>query len=40
MIGLKRGTVNLYPHEKEWETEAQRTILQLKEIAFLDKFHD
>lgn len=32
MIGLKRGTVNLYPHEKEWETEAQRTILQLKEI--------
>lgn len=32
MIGLKRGTVNLCPHEKEWETEAQRTILQLKEI--------
>lgn len=32
MIGLKRGTVNLYPHEKEWEVEAGRTILQLKEI--------
>lgn len=32
MIGLKRGTVNLYPHEKEWEVEAQQTILRLKEI--------
>lgn len=32
MIGLKRGTVKLYPHEKEWETEAQRTIVILKNI--------
>ena len=23
MIGLKRGTVQLYEHEKEWEIEAQ-----------------
>ncbi len=32
MIGLKRGTVKLYEHEKEWETEAQNTILRLKSI--------
>ena len=32
MIGLERGTVKLYPHEKQWETEAQRTITLLKEI--------
>ncbi len=32
MIGLKRGTVKLYEHEKEWEIEAQRTIIRLKEI--------
>lgn len=32
MIGLKRGTVALYEHEKEWETEAQNTIERLKNI--------
>ncbi len=32
MIGLKRGTVMLCDHEKEWETEAQNTILRLKNI--------
>ena len=33
MLGLKRGTVALFPHEKEWETEAQRTIEKLKSIC-------
>jgi len=32
MIGLKRGTVKLLNHEKEWEIEAQRTICRLKKI--------
>ena len=32
MLGLKRGTVRLYPHEKAWEEEAARTIAVLKEI--------
>lgn len=32
MIGLKRGTVKLCDHEKEWEIEAQNTISRLKEI--------
>lgn len=32
MIGLKRGTVKLCEHEKEWEIEAQNTIGRLKEI--------
>ncbi len=32
MIGLKRGTVKLYEHEKEWEIEAQNTICRLKKI--------
>jgi len=32
MIGLKRGTVRLYEHEKEWELEAQRTIERLQKI--------
>lgn len=32
MIGLKRGTVELYDHEKEWEIEAQRTIDRLRKI--------
>lgn len=32
MIGLKRGTVKLYDHEKEWEIEAQNTICRLREI--------
>lgn len=32
MIGLKRGTVALFPHEKEWEDEAVKTIEKLKNI--------
>ena len=32
MIGLKRGTVRLCAHQKEWETEAQRTISVLRDI--------
>lgn len=32
MIGLKRGTVALCGHEKEWEVEAQNTICRLKGI--------
>ena len=32
MIGLKRGAVKLYEHEKEWEIEAQNTIFRLKQI--------
>lgn len=32
MIGLKRGTVRVVPHEQEWETEAQNTISRLKRI--------
>ena len=32
MLGLRRGTVALYPHETEWEEEAARTIRLLKEI--------
>lgn len=32
MIGLKRGAVTLYEHDKEWETEAQKTIALLKKI--------
>ncbi len=32
MIGLKRGTVALCEHEREWEMEAQNTISRLKEI--------
>ena len=32
MIGLKRGTVQLFEHEKEWELEAQRTIENLWRI--------
>ena len=32
MIGLKRGTVRLCDHEKEWELEAQRTIGRLRAI--------
>lgn len=32
MLGLKRGAVMLCPHQKEWEIEAQRTILKLKSI--------
>ena len=32
MIGLKRGEVALFPHEKAWELEAQNTIKRLKDI--------
>ena len=32
MLGLKRGTVQLFDHEKEWEIEAQNTICRLREI--------
>lgn len=32
MIGLKRGTVKLCEHEKEWEIEAQNTISRLSKI--------
>ena len=32
MIGLKRGTVKLCEHEKEWEIAAQNTISRLKKI--------
>ena len=31
-LGLRRGTVRLFPHEREWETEAARTIEALKRI--------
>lgn len=31
MIGLKRGAVALYPHEKAWETEAQATMARLRQ---------
>ena len=32
MIGLKRGTVKLCDHQKEWEIEAQNTIFRLQKI--------
>lgn len=32
MLGLKRGEVALYPHQKEWESEAQNTIRRLKKV--------
>ena len=32
MIGLKRGTVKLCEHEKEWELEAENTMNRLKQI--------
>ena len=32
MIGLKRGTVTLSPHQTEWDEQARRTIEQLKEL--------
>ena len=33
MIGLTRGKAALFPHEKEWEIEAERTIEKLKNIC-------
>lgn len=32
MLGLKRGAVALYPHEKAWETEAEQTMARLRQI--------
>ncbi len=32
MLGLKRETVKILDHEKEWEIEAKRTILLLRNI--------
>lgn len=32
MLGLKRGVVKLYDHEKEWEIEARNTISRLRRI--------
>ncbi|MBQ6020453.1 MAG: GrpB family protein [Clostridia bacterium] len=31
-LGLKRGTVALYPHEAAWEREAERTVSELRGI--------
>lgn len=32
MLGLQRGTVRLYPHEKAWEAEAEHTIIMLQKL--------
>ena len=32
MIGLKRGTVELVPHQKEWRENAEKIIRLLKQI--------
>lgn len=32
MLGLKRGSVRLCEHEKDWEAEAENTIIRLKKI--------
>ncbi len=32
MLGLKRGEVRLFSHEKEWETEAARIIKKLRAV--------
>ena len=32
MLGLKRGTVRLYPHETAWEAEAEHTIIMLQKL--------
>lgn len=32
MLGLKRGTVRLLPHEKAWEAEAEQTIIMLQKL--------
>ena len=31
MLGLKRGTVELFEHQKEWEDNAVQTIAKLKD---------
>jgi len=33
VLGLKRGSVELYDHDIQWEYEAERTIIKLKEIV-------
>lgn len=32
MIGLKRGTVELEPHQKEWDKNAENTVRLLKQL--------
>ena len=32
MLGLKRGTVKLVPHQNEWAKEAEKTIEELKHL--------
>lgn len=32
MLGLKRGEVKLFPHEKQWETEAEQIIEKLRAV--------
>ena len=32
MIGLKKGTVKLVPHEKEWDANAESIIKLLKHL--------
>lgn len=32
MLGLKRGMVELYPHQESWEQNAREVIAQLKEL--------
>ena len=34
MIGLKRGTVKLCEHEKEWEIEAQNGLCSFYNLFF------
>ena len=33
VLGLKRGTVSLVPHQAEWEREAERTIERLRALV-------
>ncbi|WP_273234001.1 GrpB family protein [Ileibacterium valens] len=35
MLGLKRGTVRLEPHQDEWKNEAEKTIQELKDLLGL-----
>ena len=32
MIGLKRGTVELLPHQSQWKDEAAKTVMLLKSV--------
>lgn len=32
MLGLKRGTVELLPHEKEWEEQGRQVVALLREV--------